>query len=1045
MHRDETKKDESPRRPEISVDPVREEEGGRPTALEGIVRNIAERKLARESILAERDRAESYLEVAGVLMVALDREGTVTMINRRGCEILGYPREEILGKDWFAHFLPQLFGAMVRGEFRRLIEGADREIQFFENPVLTSGGAERMISWQNRLLFDAEGRVVGTLSSGEDITERRRAEAAVEEERLRFFEVLEKMPAFVYLKAADHTIPFANRGFRDVFGDPEGKKCFEIMHGREKRCGECRTVRILESGESEVQEWTDGKGRVFLVHDHLFSGRGGEKLVLEVGTEITERKQVENALFESEWKHRRIFENASEGIVVAQDGFVKLANPKFEGFFEGKGKIYARPFVELVHPDDREMFLRADEARRRGEPVTENYAYRVVTGGGGIRWHETTGIGIEWEGRPATLSFHSDVTARRATEEELRKLKLISDHAGYGVAIADLDGNLAYVNESWARAHGYGPKELIGRNLVIFHRLEDLPRVEELNRQLVETGSYIAEEVLHVDREGRVFPMLMNGVLVRDEGGNPLYFGVTATDISALKEAKEERIRLATAIEQLADIVFILDLEGNVRYVNSALTTVTGFPREEAVGRDFAEYFETETTGEEEGGFRDALKSSGVWKRPLIGKKRGGRYDGQATFSPIRDEEGRVEQYVVSVRDVSAIIELERRLRQSQKMEAIGTLAGGIAHDFNNILYAILGFSELALEDAPPGSKCHECIEQVHDAGKRANKLVNRILSFSRQKEEERAPLQIQHVADETLGLLRGTLPATIEIRRRIDTRCPPVLANPTEIQQVVINLCTNASHAMKKNGGVLGLRVRARAIQEGTEAASLGLPSGSYVELDVTDSGCGMDEATRERIFDPYFTTKPVGEGTGMGLSTVHGIVAGLGGGIRVRSRPGRGSVFRVFFPALEEPAETPPVPEEAPEPAGGVTVLFVDDEPVLGILARSFLEGYGCAVETFTDPREALRRFREDPGRFDVIVTDQTMPDMTGADLARECRRIRPGVPVVLCSGSAPGAAAEEARSAGVLAFLRKPLGREDLARAVRRALRPAAVREG
>ena len=379
---------------------------------------------------------------------------------------------------------------------------------------------------------------------------------------------------------------------------------------------------------------------------------------------------------------------------------------------------------------------------------------------------------------------------------------------------------------------------------------------------------------------------------------------------------------------------------------------------------------------------------------------------------------------------------LQDHLQRSQKVEAIGTLASGIAHDFNNILGAVIGFSELVLLDLPEDSRAKKSLEMVLAAGERAKDLVQQILAFSRQSEEERKPLQIGHTVKEVLKFMRASLPTTIEIRQQVDTDLGYVMADPVQIHQVVMNLCTNAHHAMKDTGGVLDVRLTSLDLGHKQAAVHPLLKPGRYVKLTVKDTGYGMDKAIMEKIFDPYFTTKDKGVGTGLGLAVVHGIVEKHGGAITVESEPGTGSSFEIFFPSIQKKEATEGrIPGEIP--GGREHILLIDDEQVLVDMGRQMLEHLGYSVDTRTSSVEALALFKAQPHRYDLVITDMTMPNMTGDILAMELMHIRPDIPIILCTGYSEEILSETAKNVGIRALVMKPILTAELARAVRVAL--------
>jgi len=381
---------------------------------------------------------------------------------------------------------------------------------------------------------------------------------------------------------------------------------------------------------------------------------------------------------------------------------------------------------------------------------------------------------------------------------------------------------------------------------------------------------------------------------------------------------------------------------------------------------------------------------------------------------------------------------LQEQLQQAQKMEAIGTLAGGIAHDFNNILAGIMGYAELAGLDLPEGSKAKENLQNSIKSAHRAKNLVQQILAFSRQKKQERRPIDIRPIIKEGVKFLRASLPTTIEIRQEMEEDLGTIEADPTQIHQVLMNLCMNASQAMGDQGGVLEVSLEKIDLDEGRSPSTLGLEPGPYLRLRVSDTGHGIPPEVLPRIFDPYFTTKEVGKGTGLGLAVVHGILKSYGGGISVSSEVGKGSSFGVYFPRIEAPSPTLEAVQAEPLPPGRKErVLFVDDEQAIVEIGQKILEYLGYEAVVRTSSLEALELFRAKPYQFDLVITDMTMPNMTGAGLAHEILGIRPGMPIILCTGFSEQMSGEKAKGLGIREFVMKPLVVMDLAKAMRRAL--------
>ncbi len=405
------------------------------------------------------------------------------------------------------------------------------------------------------------------------------------------------------------------------------------------------------------------------------------------------------------------------------------------------------------------------------------------------------------------------------------------------------------------------------------------------------------------------------------------------------------------------------------------------------------------------------------------------------SYYPYFHEDRTVAGIVENTRDLTSRKELEEQLQQAQKMEAIGTLAGGIAHDFNNILGAIMGYTEMLAWDVPESEELQYKIQHILKASDRAKELVRQILSFSRQQDQGKKPVQVHLIVKEALKLLKASLPSTIEIRQQVTTRNSTVLANPTQIHQVLMNLCTNAHHAMRETGGVLTVKLFSQDIEE-KSARQYNLDQGRYLVLVVTDTGHGMSLMTKERIFDPYFTTKKKGEGTGLGLAVIHGIVKAHAGAVVVESELGQGAAFSVFLPLTQDPV-VKRVKRKAPLPTGHERILFVDDEPVLVEIGGQMLQHLGYVATCVADSTEALRIFKRTPEQFDLMITDMTMPGMTGDVLAREVLKVKPDVPIIMATGFSELMTEEKAKNTGIKGFLMKPLVVRDLAGTIRRVL--------
>ncbi|OQX20789.1 MAG: hypothetical protein BWK76_00100 [Desulfobulbaceae bacterium A2] len=509
---------------------------------------------------------------------------------------------------------------------------------------------------------------------------------------------------------------------------------------------------------------------------------------------------------------------------------------------------------------------------------------------------------------------------------------------------------------------------------------------------------------------------------------------VQAETEKALIQAKEEWER---SFEAIGDIAMILSPELRVTRANrQAYVALAGESGQELVGRLCHEVFHEE--GPPCAGCPVLLaRHDFVGHACEIMHKNLGRIF-QVSVSPILDGEGRVLSFIHFAKDITAQKEMEQRLNQAEKLEAIGTLAGGIAHDFNNILTPILGYAEMMKMELARESPAWQHLDQVVNAALRAKELVQHILTFSRQQEHQRLPMAPHHIIKEALKLLRASIPTTIEIRQNINAESGTVLADASQIHRIIMNLCTNAFHAMRKTGGVLAVSLQPVHIErDDPKVNGLVLTAGHYVVLEVSDTGCGMDKMTLAKIFDPYFTTKEKGEGTGLGLSVVHGIVKESGGYISVYSEPGKGSTFRVYLPRIVSPSITEAALSRRPMPRGTERILLVDDDQAIVDLETMMLKFLGYRITAMTGSKEALQLFQQTPRDFNLVLTDMTMPGLTGAELSLRIHAIRPEIPIIICSGFSELIDGDKARELGIQAFLMKPVLHKDLAEAIRKAL--------
>ena len=600
----------------------------------------------------------------------------------------------------------------------------------------------------------------------------------------------------------------------------------------------------------------------------------------------------------------------------------------------------------------------------------------------------------------------------------------------------DAQGAYLGCNKAFEQQHGVKREEIVGKSVHDVFQKRTANMLHKKDQELLKRPGVQIYETIARHADGSPYDTIDSKATFTDPDGSLKGIVGVSVDISELKRARDERERLASAMEQVEEGVVTTAADWTIQYVNPAFVSLSGYSPELCIGRSFHEIMGAHYTGFE---YDDKGTKPGD---QMLGKSRDGtERDVVARFSPAYDPEGSVTGYVGILRDTTHEIRLEKLLRQAQKMEAVGTLAGGIAHDFNNILGAISGFTELSMFDLEENSPIRPNLERVLEAARRAKDLVRQILTFSRQRDQEKQPTQVSLIVKEALKLLRSSLPSTIEIRQNIRSSSL-LLADPTQIHQILMNLCSNASHAMQEKGGALDVSLENVDLPRDPEVVSQlpGLEPGPYLRLSVSDTGYGIDPAIQHRIFDPYFTTKKIGEGTGLGLAVVDGIVKDSGGMVNVFSEPGKGTVFHVWLPRLESTRDKADRVETAePLPGGNETILLVDDEKSLVEAGRQMLARLGYQVVVRLCPAEALAAFLAQPGKFDMVITDHTMPKMTGIELAREILAVRPEMPIILCTGFSAvlGMTPDKARAVGIREMIMKPVIMRDLAETVRRVL--------
>ncbi len=641
----------------------------------------------------------------------------------------------------------------------------------------------------------------------------------------------------------------------------------------------------------------------------------------------------------------------------------------------------------------------------------------------------------------------SEAALRRSEE----KYRTILDNIEDGYYEVDLKGNLTFFNDSVIRFFGYSPSAMAGMNYREYMDADNADKMFQTFNKVFETGKPAKGfdwEVIKVDGSRGYLNASVS--LMTNAEGNPIGFRGIVRDITRRKqseiELRESEARYRQLLNHAPSGIYEIDLvDGKFVSVNDVMCEYTGYTKRELMSMSALDILSEESQKQSIDRLGKVLNGEKV---PVSVKYRAIAKNGREFWvmlntKVIKGSDGKPKSILVVAHDITEQKQaeeeknnLEYQLQQAQKMEAIGTLAGGIAHDFNNILSVIIGYTELILMNGKVDGEVRQNLKEIFNASKHARDLVKQILAFSRQNKQERKPIQVAHIVKEAIKMLRASLPATILIQQNIGKKIGIIEADPTQIHQVLMNLCTNASHAINEQDGVLEIGLGNVELDHNAVAEMPDIQPGPYLRLSIKDTGDGIHPDMLQQIFNPYFTTKKKGEGTGLGLAVVQGIVKSLNGAISVDSQVGKGTTFNVYLPTIkrqlakEEKISTPP-------PMGCERILLVDDEQPLVEIGKQMLERLGYKVETRTSSIEALELFKADPNRFDLVITDIVMPNMTGDKLAGKILRLRTDIPIVLCTGYSEKFSRQHASSMGIQSFLMKPLVMQDLASTVRQAL--------
>ena len=782
----------------------------------------------------------------------------------------------------------------------------------------------------------------------------------------------------------------------------------------------------------------------------------------ELDKTVIGHKQTEDKLRESEERYRILFETMAQGVVYQDaEGKIISANSSAEKILglsieQMQGRTSIDPRWKSIHEDDSDFAGETHPsmvALKTGEKVKD-----VIMGVFNLqteryRWININAVPQFREGEDSAYQVYTtldDITERKEAEEALQeseeKYRSLTNNLNVGVFRNTIGpkGTSIEVNPAIFEMFGYDSRDEYLKVSVSDLYMNPDGR-KKYNEKILRDGFVKNEELQLRKKDGTSLIGSVSAVAVKDEKGEVKYFDGILEDITERKQAEEELRESEEKYRILfekANIGISVVQDGFVKSPNPKILDLHGYSEEEIISIPFINFIHPEDRELVQDRHERRIRGEELpttYSYRILDKAGDAKWVELNVESILWEDKPATLCFLTDITNQKQAEEerkkLESQLQHAQKMESIGTLAGGIAHDINNILSPIMIHSEMAKMELPPDSPVQHNLKEIFKAGERATEMVKQILTFSRKTEGERAKIKIIPVLTEVLKMLRSSIPTTIDVQQNLESESETVLADPTQIHQIMLNLGTNAAHAMREKGGTLKVSLVREDLDSEAAALYTDLNPGSYLKLIVNDTGSGMDDETMQRIFEPYFTTKEVGEGTGMGLSLIHGIVKSYDGDITVESELGKGTTFNVYLPRIE--ADVSPVEEPSVQIRGGTErILFVDDEKVAVDAIQPMLEALGYKVTARTSSIETLEAFKNDPNGFDLVITDQTMPNMTGKDLAKEIMSIRSDIPIILCTGFSEQIDEVKAKEMGI-SFVMKPIILSQIANTIRKVL--------
>jgi len=1023
---------------------------GKAVAYQSIGEGITERKRAEEALRESEEKYKELVEGTDDLITRVDKDGKFIFVNYMAYKIFGLAPKDCVGKSAFDFIYPD-DKERTRKWFDDIIS-MHRTSGTIENRQVSQNGEIHYMLWTSNFNYDPYGNLIRVNGIARDITPKKQTEEALRESEEKYRDIFHAATDTFLIFDYGGNIVEANPQACEMYGYPYeemiGLSGKNIVHPDYYYLFEKFKKDVQETGEfhtESVDVRKDGTTFPIEVKGGPFQHKGNPHL-LAVVRDISNRNKAERTLRESEEKYRELANSLPQIVFEMNDsGLITFANRNAFDFFGYTQNDFDRGIsaFQMLIPEDRDRAMENMQRRLSGKELglveytaqrKNNSTFPVVVHINPV-FHENKPVGFR--------GIMIDITERKRADEELQKLASVVKYSSELINLATLNGKMTFLNEAGCKMLGIDPDEV--ERVHIMEVIPDHQREmvqSELLPALMQGNTWQGELQYRNIKTGDLTDVhAMTFTVKEPDTQKPLFLANVSIDISERKQAEEalrkseEKYRLLVEKTPLG-IAFISE-KGQYKYVNPKFVDIFGYTIEDIpTGR---EWFINAYPNRE---YRNRVISTWLTdlKESKVGEFRPRTFEVQCkdgsqkaiNFKPVTLDTG--DQLII-YEDITEKNRLQHQLQQAQKMESIGTLAGGIAHDFNNILSGIIGFTEIALQDTPKGSELQANLQKVLKGGDRAKDLVKQILTFSRQSELEPKPVKIKTIITEALKLLRASLPTTIEMHQNLQSNSA-VMADPTQIHQILMNLCTNAGQSMQEKGGVLEVSLTEVKLDYEFAAHHSEFTPGTFIKLTVGDTGPGIPPEIQDRIFDPFFTTRGKSEGTGMGLSVVHGIVQAYGGTITIDSKPGEGAVFNIFLPVVES-EDALEIKTEEPLFYGTERILFIDDEEFQVDLGRQMLERLGYKVVTETSSLKALELFRNHPEDFDLVITDLTMPKMTGDELGKEFIAIRNDIPIIILTGYSQRITEDNIKRMGFKGFAMKPVVMKELAKKIREVL--------